>query len=195
MPIYTPNGLKIRLDPDKVHHVIKDLIKHHNYNDMLLDVELWENFPRGLGLLSALSTSVFISTSPVLIALFGLAGFLVGSFCRGFIYSDIIRICMAPFQSWIIGLVLTLSGAVYMVYLESPLSALALVLFFLVSHHNFLECIRFPFTRIRVSVRSKFGLLPSHQEEVFIKVCNARAAKYGLNLNWERYHEFYDLLP
>ena len=39
MPIYTPNGLKIRLDSEAVEEIIQPLAEHHDMNDVLLDVE------------------------------------------------------------------------------------------------------------------------------------------------------------
>jgi hypothetical protein len=49
MPIYTPHGLKIRLDPDAVAEVVKPLASCHDMNAVLLDVELWESLPDASG--------------------------------------------------------------------------------------------------------------------------------------------------
>ena len=43
--IYTPGGLKIRLDADRVDHVLAPVRDQIDLNDAYLDVELWANFP------------------------------------------------------------------------------------------------------------------------------------------------------
>jgi len=43
--IYTPGGLKIRLDPERVALVLTPVQDEIDLHDAYLDVELWANFP------------------------------------------------------------------------------------------------------------------------------------------------------
>ena len=47
MPFYTPNGLKIRFDPNAISEIVQPLVVCHEMNNILLDVERWDNLPVG----------------------------------------------------------------------------------------------------------------------------------------------------
>ena len=62
MPFYTPNGLKIRFDPNAISEIVQPLVACHEMNNILLDVERWENLPVGFTVVSA-STTAWLSGS------------------------------------------------------------------------------------------------------------------------------------
>ena len=62
MPFYTPNGLKIRFDPNAISEIVQPLVACHEMNNILLDVERWENLPVGFTVVSA-SVTAWLSGS------------------------------------------------------------------------------------------------------------------------------------
>ena len=62
MPFYTPNGLKIRFDPNAISEIVQPLVACREMNDILLDVERWENLPVGFTVVSA-SVTAWLSGS------------------------------------------------------------------------------------------------------------------------------------
>ena len=62
MPFHTPNGLKIRFDPNAISEIVQTLVVCHEMNNILLDVERWENLPVGFNVVSA-SVAAWLSGS------------------------------------------------------------------------------------------------------------------------------------
>jgi hypothetical protein len=187
MPLYTPHGLKIRLDPDAVGEVVRPLASVHDMNDVLLDVELWENLPEGLVALSASATAA-ITHSPLLTIVAGILAFAIGSFVRSLTYSDPLRRAIPLFLgSWIITAVHTLAVSAYLVLQHQFVAAVVLCAINTAAHLGFLGVLDFVLAPIRVPLRRMLGLKPTHQEAVFVAICNKRAARYGLTLDWSKY--------
>lgn len=187
MPLYTPHGLKIRLDPEDVAEIVKPLAACHDMNDVLLDVELWENLPEGLTALVA-SATAFFTRSPGLTVAGGVAGYVIGSCIRGFTYSDVLRRLIPLFLgAWLLTLLQTLAVAVYLVQQHSLATAVVLCIVNMAAHLGVFGLSEILLTPIRVPLRQALGLQPTHQEGVYVAICNRRAARYGVRLDWSRY--------
>lgn len=187
MPLYTPHGLKIRLDPEAVADVIAPLAACHDMNDVLLDVELWENLPQGFATLSASATALLTRSAAFTVGI-GLAAYAVGSFVRGFTYSDFLRRLFPMFLgSWIITLVHTIAIGSYLVSQGGYFTSAVLCVMNAFAHLGALEFLQFPLMPIRLPLRRVLRRLPTHQEEVFVEICNRRAAQQGITLDWNNY--------
>lgn len=187
MPLFTPHGLKIRLDPDGVAEVVRPLASVHDMNDVLLDVELWENLPEGLVALSASATAA-LTRSPLLTIGAGVAAYAIGSFVRSFMYSDVIRRAIPMFiGSWIVTALHTLAVSAYLAIHSQLIAAVVLCVLNIAAHSGVLGVLDFVLAPIRVPLRRMLRLQPTHQEAVFVAICNRRAARYGLTLDWSRY--------
>ena len=57
MPIYTKNGLKIRLDPDRLEKILAPAKGKIDLEDAYLDIELWANFPNAVSSIAAIATA------------------------------------------------------------------------------------------------------------------------------------------
>ena len=187
MALYTPHGLKIRLDPDAVNEVVEPLSHRHDMNDILIDVELWENLPEGVAALAASGTAFFTQSAGLTVAA-ALGAYIVGSFIRGFTYSDLLRrvfplLLGAP----VLTALHTIAIAVFLVVQHQYLAAGVLCVVNIVAHTGLLGLIEFLLMPIRVPLRKALGLQPTHQEGVFVAICNRRASKYGIDLDWDKY--------
>ena len=190
MPIYTHRGLKIRLDPESVDKITQELKECYDMNKILRDVELWENLPEGLAAFSASIACFYYNGAVDITVVTGLIAYLVGSLIRSFMYSDFLRIIISVvLGSWRSTFLLTTVISIYMIVQGNTSSAIALCIFNILAHSSILEILSFLLMPIRMLIRSAFGLLPTHQELVFMAVCNRRAAKYGITLNWDCYEK------
>ena len=187
MPLYTPHGLKIRLDPDAVAEIVQPLASCHDINDILLDVELWEGLPEGLTTLSASAIALLTGSVGFTLAA-GFASYVVGSFIRGFTYSDFLRRIIPLFLgAWPITLLQTVGVAVYLIVQGSYATAVVLCILNAVTYFGAMDIIDLLLIPIRVPLRRILQLAPTHQEGVFIAICNRRAASHSLTLDWEKY--------
>lgn len=189
MPIYTPNGLKIRLDPQAVDQVVRPLSRHQDLEEILQDVELWENLPEGMAALSA-SVAALMTTSLTSVFLVGVITYTLGSLIRGFTYSDIIRrLIPLFFGSWIVTTIQTIGVSIFLISQSMYLVAIGLCLFNVIAHCGLLEILYIPLAPVRVPIRHALGLSPTHQEHTFMAICNRRAKKHGIVLDWDVYSE------
>jgi hypothetical protein len=61
MPIFTPHGLKIRYDEYAIEKVIGQLKMSIDFNDLLMDIELWELLPIAMAEVAAIITAFLTS--------------------------------------------------------------------------------------------------------------------------------------
>lgn len=187
MPLFTPHGLKIRLDPASVEDIVRPLAAVHDMNDVLLDVELWENLPEGMVAVSA-SAAAMVTGSPFWTLGGGVIAYVVGSFVRGLTYSDRIRQLVPMFLgSWVVTAIHTIGVAIYLVLQQQFVTAVVLSLVNIAAHLGAFGVIDLVLAPVRVPLRRVLGLPPTHQEVVFVTICDKRAARHGLMLDWSRY--------
>lgn len=81
----------------------------------------------------------------------------------------------------------TVAIAVFPVARHQYLAAVVLCVMNIAAHAGLLGLIEFPLMPIRVPLRKALRLRPTHQEGVFVAICNRRAKKYGIHLEWDKY--------
>lgn len=187
MPIFTPHGLKIRLDAEAVQNIVRPLAAVHDMNDVFSDLELWENLPEGLVALAA-SATAFSTHSAALTLLAGLVAHSIGSFVRSLTYSDGIRRLFPMFLgSWVVSLIHTVIVSVLLLRADHIAVAVVLCVVNICAHLGLFGAVDFALAPVRVPLRRLLGLPPTHQETVFVQICNRRAASHGIVLDWSRY--------
>lgn len=185
MPIYTPNGLKIRLNPEEVERILKPLMKHHSIEDMLFDVETWEAMPIAISIVVVSAFAPFVDKWWGVVWI-GVASYVVLHVVRGLTYSDAIRRVTRNCGFKPIQILCLLGVPGYLAFAAGDYAtALTLFAFNLAASFTALELLMlvFPVGLLRLH----FGLAPTSQESAFIAVCNSRAKKLGIALDWDRY--------
>lgn len=178
MAIFTPHGLKIRLDEEALEKVIGPLKLNIDFNDLLLDIELWELLPIAMGEMVAIITA-FLTSNWLCTLVAGIIGFLIGGVLREITYSDFLRRLFPLFLgSGPVIVVATIACSIYLGLKGEYVTILVLIAFF------FLSKIEAVITGIvlapliyfmgRKYLRST-GMPTTHVERVFITLCNNRA--------------------
>lgn len=187
MAIFTPHGLKIRFDEEALEKVIGPLNMAIDFNDLLLDIELWELLPVAMGqvaaIIAALLTSNWLST-----LLAGIIGFLIGGVLREITYSDFLRRLFPLFLgSGPLTIIGTIACSIYLGLRGEYVTILVLIAFF------FLSKIEAIITGIALAPLIYFmgrkylksiGMPLTHVERTFIILCNIRAKKLDIELDW-----------
>ena len=186
MPIYTPNGLKIRLNPERVESVLEPLLANHSMEDILLDVETWEFMPKVVSIVVASAIAPFVLKGSDIILIVAVSH-VVLHVVRGFTYLDALRrmamvLCSLPI---LIGCMLGVPA--YLAFAHGDYAtAITLFVFNLAVSFGALELLMvilfvpLGFFRVRTG-------LPIRQEFAFRAVCDRRAKKSGVRLDWSRY--------
>jgi len=193
MAIYTKGGLKIRFDENAIKPVIMPLIESGQFEDILMDMELWINFPNAVSSVTAILTA-FLTKQWFTTLLVGIISYIVGAIFQEVYYSDFLKKIFPLFLgSWIIAIPLTIFCGIYLGIHGSYSTIVILTIIVLGnwSHYSdFLLIILFPF-RIWVmkSLKKRFGVRCGFTitERLFILLCNKRAKKIGVKLNWDAY--------
>jgi hypothetical protein len=180
VPIQTRSGLILRFDEARLETVIFPLKHTSQYEDLLTDVYLWTQLHIQLSQLAAMVTAL-LTHSWQFTLVSALVGSLAGRLISEFGYSDCIR-RVGQIGSWMTGIVvclvlaftgrIDLSLTIVGVVLANGLAVPSMVLFPLI-------CL---VTRSRF--RQTKMLMP---ERTFVIVCNRRAARLGMPLNWALY--------
>ena len=188
MPFYTPNGLKIRFDPNAISEIVQPLVVCHEMNNILLDVERWENLPVGFTVVSA-SVTALLSGSAVLTISVGLLGYIFGVMIRELFYSNFLRLLIPLFLgSWFITLIYTIGISNFLVARQKYTTTVVLCLINAAAHFGVLSVLELIFLPIRIFFHRIFRLNNfTHPERTFVTICNLCAAKHGVILNWNRY--------
>lgn len=193
MAIYTKHGLKIRLDENAIESVISPLKESGQLEDLLMDIELWMDLPNAISNVTAILTA-FLTGSWVFTLLFGILGYFVGAIIHEVTYSEILKRIFPLFLgSWIISILATIGCGIYLTTQGNYVTIviLALLVFGNWLHYtDFLLIFLAPF-RILVMKSSQKRLGVRHAytlaERLFIFLCNKRAQKIGVELNWKAY--------
>jgi len=189
MPFYTPNGLKVRLNEEKVKETILPLLESGQYTDILTDVELWEKMPNAISSVMAIIAAV-LTKSTIYVFVFGILGYTVGTLIKVDDYSRLLKIMFPQILgSWVVTIVLSAILSVHLFLNKEYMPILALLVIILgnwIGYMNFLEFINAPF-RIKAIRRffKKNGYLLTHVERTFITICNRKANVLGVVLCWD----------
>jgi tetrahydromethanopterin S-methyltransferase subunit C len=190
MPIFTPHGLKIRFDEEALEKVMGPLNMTIDFNDLLLDIELWELLPVAMGEVAAIITA-FLTSNWLFTLIAGIIGLLIGGVIREVTYSDFMRRLFPLFLgSGPVTIVATIVCGIYLGFRGEYLTIVVLVAFL------FLSKIEAVITGIVLApliyfmVRKylkRIGMPLTHVERVFITLCNNRAKTLGIELDWGLY--------
>lgn len=189
MAIYTRNGLKIRLDPDRLERILALAKGRIDLDDAYLDIELWANFPNAVSSISAIATSLF-THSWAIAFLCAILGYLAANLLQQFMYSRLLKVIFPQFfGSWIISLPISIAVAYYL-YRQGNTAAGITQLAFVVSNLlHMTDFLLFVFMPIRVMAIKLVGIKIGDIELAFISILNAKARDIGIKLNWELYDE------
>ena len=90
MALFTPHGLKIRYDEYALEKVIGPLKMATDFNDLLMDIELWELLPFAMAEVAAIITA-FLTSDWFFTLVAWIIGLLMGGILREITYSDSLR--------------------------------------------------------------------------------------------------------
>jgi hypothetical protein len=184
MSLFTPHGLKIRYDEYALEKVIEPLKKSTDFNDLLMDVELWELLPIAMAEVAAIITA-FITGDWLFTLVFWIIGLLIGGALREITYSDLLRRIFPLFLgSGPIVIVATIVCGIYLGLRGEYLTIIVLIALW------FLCKIEAIITSISLAPLIYFmgkACMNTHVERAFITLCNKKARKLGIVLDWVLY--------
>lgn len=186
MPVFTPHGLKIRLDEAEVARITAPLTRHEQLAHSLLEVEAWEDFPSVAASLTAVSVALMGSGAVETIAAAS-SGFLVMSLLRSFTYSASLAHLSSALASIPVTLLIVGGSAAALAVSSRAGMAIVVVAFTIAARMGILEVLQLLLSPVRVPLRRALRLLPTHQEAVFMKASTARASRRGVKLDWHSY--------
>lgn len=190
MPIFTPHGLKIRFNEEALEKVIEPLKTETNFNDLLLDVELWELLPVAIGQVAAIITA-FLTGYWLSTLVAGIIGFLIGGILREITYSDLLRRLFPLFLgSGPVTIVATIACSIYLGLRGDHITIAVLFAFFFLSKIEVIitGIVLAPLKYIVERKYLRSTRIPNtHVERIFITLCNKRSNNLGIELDWSLY--------
>lgn len=193
MAIYTKGGLKIRFDEKAIRPVIMPLIESGQFEGILLDMELWINLPNAVSSVSAIITA-YLTRHWLTTLLVGVISYIVGAIFQELYYSDFLKRIFPLFLgSWMIAIPLTIFCGIYLGIHGNYLTIVVLTLIVLGNWSNRSDFLLIILSPLRIwlmkSLKKRFGMRYAFTitERLFILLCNKRAKKIGVELNWNAY--------
>ena len=185
MPIYTKNGLKIRLDPDRLEKILAPAKGKIDLEDAYLDIELWANFPNAVSSIAAIATA-FVTHSWATTLLGAILGYFAANLLQQFIYSRFLKIIFPQFiGSWIISLPISIGVAYYLYRQGSTAAGITQLAFVVANWWNMTDFLLFVFMPIRVMAKKLAGIKIGDIEFAFIRILSSKARDIGVELDWE----------
>ena len=185
MSFYTPNGLKVRLNEDSLFPVILPLKITGQYENILMDLELWMKLPNALSIVLSIAAA-FITKSWSNIIFFAFLGFFIGLFIQELLYSSLLNIVFPMFLgSWIISLPLTIITDIVIISHGLWKDAIVLAIIVIINLFHYTDFLLLFWAPISLLFTKMLGV--GSVERAFIKICNNRARKLDLTLDWELY--------
>jgi hypothetical protein len=186
--IYTPGGLKIRLDPDRVERVLGPTKDQIDMPNAYLDLELWAGFPNAFStictIIIAAMTHSLIWTFVAFVFSFGAANAF-----QQFTYSRILNLVFSSFLGgWIIALPVSVATAVYLCFSGSLLVGLAQLAIVVANWMHYTDMILFVFMPIRLTIRAITGVNLGDVEIAFTRILSLQAQRVGIQLDWDIYN-------
>lgn len=188
MAIYTPNGLKVRLDPERVRRTLDTVGHALDTDDALLDTELWANLANGVSVLAALVTAgltqAWLPTTGAAIA-----GFIAGYLFQQLFYSHWLKVLIPQFLGgWLIYLPASLALAVYL-YFQASLGTGLVVIGVAVA--NWLgvgeAIILIPLIPVAALLKRLTKREIGDSERAFIGALDRQASRLGTRIDWSVY--------
>jgi len=186
--IYTPGGLKIRLDPERVERVLIPAKDQIDLNNAYLDVELWAGFPNALSTVcTILTASVTHSLTWTLVAF--VLSFGAANAFQQVTYSRILNLVFSTFLgSWIIALPASVAAGVYLYFSDALLAGLSQFAIVVANWLHYTDMMLFIFMPLRIIIRKLTGVNLGDVEIAFIRILKLQARRAGIQLDWEIYN-------
>lgn len=186
--IYTPGGLKIRLDPDRVDRVLGPAKDQIDMANAYLDIELWAGFPNRLStictIVTAAATQSLLWTFVVFVFSFGVANAF-----QQFTYSRILNLIFPGLLGgWIIAIPASFVTVVYLYFSGSLLAGLTQLGIVIANWLHYTDMLLFIFMPIRLAIRVLTDVNLSDIEIAFIRILSLQAQRVGIELNWDIYN-------
>ena len=187
MSIYTPNGLKIRLDPQRVDLVLAPAKDQLDLTDAYLDVELW-GFPNALSTVCAMLTATLMHSLAGTLIAFVLSFGSANAF-QQFMYSRVLNQIFPTFLgAWIIALPASIAAGIYLYFSNALLVALAQFVIVMANWLGFTDLMLLIFMPLRLTIRKLTGVNLGAAEIAFIRILSLQAERVGIQLDWKLYN-------
>ena len=186
--IYTPRGIKIRLDPERVERVLAPAKDQIDLINAYYDVELWAGFPNALStictILTAAATHSLTWTFVAFVLSFGTANVF-----QQFTYSRILNLVFPAFLgAWIIALPSSVATGVYLYSSNALLVGLAQFAIVVANWLHYTDMILFIFMPFRITIRKLTGINLGDVEIAFIRILSLQARRAGIQIDWKLYN-------
>lgn len=188
MSLMTPNGIQVRIDHDLIDHCILPLKDGGHIGKVLADLDLWESMPNAMANVLAIGAAVITKTALSIIG-FGFFGYVLGTLIKADRYSRTVkRLLPQMLGSPIISIILSVCVGLYLLQYREIASIIAL--FLVVTNNglgttNIFEVLTAPIRRVVRDLHVKRLDFPySHNERVFMAICERKAADLGIKLHW-----------
>ncbi len=186
--IYTPKGLKIRLDPVRVEKVLEPASGKIDIADAYRDLELWADFPNAFSttctIITAVLTHSLLWTFLVFISSYGMANIF-----QQITYSRILNLLFPTFLGvWIIALPSAVAAFLYLYFSGSLLVGLVQLGIIIANWLHYTDVMLFIFTPIRIAIRKITRINLGDVEIAFIQILSLQAQRAGIQLDWDIYN-------
>ena len=189
MAIYTSNGLKIRLDPNRLERVLASANGEIDLKTAYRDIELWANFPSSASSIAAIVTALF-THSWVMVFLCAIFGAFAAYILQQFAYSRLIKVIISQFFGhWIISLPVSIAVAYYLYQIGNTAAGITQLAFVVAKLLGMTDFLLVVFMPIRVMVKKLVGFKMGDIELAFVRILNLKARDIGIALNWGLYDE------
>jgi hypothetical protein len=184
MFLVTPNGIKVRFDQERTSPCIQVLRDGGHINQILVDLELWENMPNAISNLLALGAAVITKSAWYILA-FGLAGYVLGTFIKLGRYSNVLKIMFPQtLVSPIVSVIFALCAGLVLLQVHAIVPVIAL--FCVVTnngfgHMNLFEYLTAPIRSLAEKRHPKSQSFPfTRIERTLMSICNHKARDLGI---------------
>jgi hypothetical protein len=173
--IYTPGGLKIRLDPDRVERMLAPAGGRIDLHEAYLDVELWAGFPQAFSFVWSLIA-------------FALA-FTAANIFQQFTYSRILCTVFPTFLGgWIIAIPASVAAGVYLYFFNALLVGLIQFVIVVANWMHYTDIFLIVLMPIRLAIRKITGVMIGDVEIAFMRILTLQARRAGIEINWNIYN-------
>jgi hypothetical protein len=181
MALYTPHGLKIRYDEHALEKVIGPLKTAIDFNDLLMDIELWELLPTAIAEVAAVITA-FLTADWLFTLVAWILGLLLGGILREITYSDSLRRIFPLFLgSGPVVIIAIVGCGIYLGLRGEYITIVVLVVLWFLCK---IEAIITAITLAPLIYIMGKACQNTHVERAFITLCNNKARKLGIVLDW-----------
>jgi hypothetical protein len=186
--IYTPGGLKIRLDPDRVERVLAPAGGRIDLHEACLDVELWAGFPQAFSSVCTVLTAVLTHSFVWSLIAFALA-FTAANIFQQFTYSRILCTVFPTFLGgWIIAIPASVAAGVYLYFFDALLVGLIQFVIVVANWIHYTDIFLIVLMPIRLAIRKITGVMIGDVEIAFMRILTLQARRAGIEINWNIYN-------